>query len=156
MNYPYSCSDHSKSAFDDAAKAHVDKLKFNTREEYLLWVQQWKEDYKHILFLHKLNKLAERLPGEWINMKLVPIENEKRARLEKQMEVLKTKFDENKAKKISDELSQVIQTEQNIHWIGGSGFSTYHLILYLLVCRKASKIRAGVKREERKKLEVSL
>jgi hypothetical protein len=126
---------YDKKDFDSTVQAHVEKLTFNTREEYLLWVQQWKEDYKHILYLRKIEKLGRfTLPDKIKNA-------------EKQIAIIESKFDRVKAKKIAVELQDKISKEYGLkfYW----PLTTYSLIMYLLVARKASKIRAGKKREER-------
>lgn len=44
-------------ALDRVAQSLEGTLKFNTREEYLLWVSEWKADYKVVLYTHMYNKL---------------------------------------------------------------------------------------------------
>lgn len=126
---------YTKEQFDAAVQAHVEKLAFNTREEYLLWVQQWKEDYRHMLFLRRVEKLKRFTLKDNIE------------KANRQIALLETKFDRVKARKLAAELSDRIAKEYNRSFY--SPLSIYFLIMYLLVARKASKIRAGQKRAER-------
>ena len=45
-----------KALFMEAAMNHIAKLTFTTREEYLAWVKQWKEDYKNIVHFYTIEK----------------------------------------------------------------------------------------------------
>ncbi len=129
--------------FEAAAKAHAEKLTFNTREEYLAWVKQWKEEYRYVSALRRIEKLQRfTLP-------------DKIKKAEKQIEQIEKKIDPVKAKDILRNITDRIEKEYGLKrqyypW------STYSLIMYLLVSRKASKIRAAKKREERIAAEQAL
>lgn len=48
---------YDQEAFNRAALAHVEKLTFNTRSEYLAWVKQWKEDYRCLSVARRIERL---------------------------------------------------------------------------------------------------
>ncbi len=127
---------YDETAFNRAALAHVDKLTFNTRGEYLAWVAQWKEDYKHLSAARKIERLNRYTTQVKID------------RADKEIAKLETVYLPAKTAEIKDRLTKRLETEYGIKFTYWKP-SNYVLIMYLLVARKASKLRAAKKREER-------
>ena len=127
---------YSKEAFNAAVAMHVDKLTFNTRSEYLAWVVQWKEDYRYISATRKISRLSRYTTAPKID------------RANKLIDKINAQFPPEKYTEIDNRLTKQLQDEYGIkfqYWKP----STYNFIMYLLVARKASKLRAAKKREER-------
>jgi hypothetical protein len=127
---------YDKTAFDNAALAHVDKLTFNTRSEYLAWVAQWKEDYRFISATRKISRLSRYTTAPKIE------------RANKLIEKINAEFPPEKYTEIANRLTKQLEVEYGIKFTYWKP-STYNFIMYLLVARKASKLRAAKKREER-------
>ena len=129
---------YTKERFDNAVAAQVEKLTFNTRDEYLIWVKQWKEEYKYMIALRRGEKLERfTLPDKIASAKNKSV-------------ILHSQFDPIKIKEIQLKINLQLHTEMKktyFHQFGG-----YWLIIYLLVLRKASKIRAGQKMKENVKI----
>lgn len=134
--------EYDDKAFSDAVNKHVEKLTFNTREEYLDWVNRWKEEYRYLCLLRKIEKLQRFTLQEKI------------VNANKQVAILRSQFDHMKADEIIQRITKRISDEYGIKRTWGT-WSIYSLILYLLVSRKASKIRASKKREERLIMEAT-
>jgi hypothetical protein len=130
--------------------AHADKLTFNTREEYFKWVKQWKEEYNNVVLHYRAYKLFSRSHTSSWNGKAwvcTPLASKKalyRQAKQKELEAQTTmKEDELVAK-----LTERIKNEYN-YVPQYSRYSFYTLLQYMLGVRRASKIRAAKKREER-------
>jgi murein L,D-transpeptidase YafK len=105
------------------------KLTFNTRDEYLVWVKQWKEDYKNLanairnnrfVWKHDMAKKPERIAYF-------------KAKLDKAIDVPSTFYTE----RISALNNQLFADT------GTRAYSDWKTIaIYLLLLRKAGKIRA--------------
>ena len=151
-------------ATQDEINAHAEKLAFNTREEYFEWVKEWKEIYKNAVLHHRCQKLFERshknlcLPDKgWT---LVPMTSEKalyKQNKQKQLESLITiessAIVEKLAKEFKDDYNHVPTPQTYTYYIA---FNPKAIVQYLLAVRRASKVRAAKKREERLKLEGKL
>lgn len=123
----------SPKAFLAAAEKHVEKLTFNTREEYLNWVKEWKEDYKYLSAWQRIGKLHRFTKKEKVD------------RAEKQVAEIKVKFPHAKYNETVTRVKDRLVKEYDIKW----GTNDYTLIRYMLVIRKASKLRSAIKRQER-------
>lgn len=124
--------------FNAMAAAHVDKLTFNTRDEYLVWVKSWKEEYRYLVAARKIEKLARFTKTENID------------RANKLIERLKSTIDSSRLLEIRSNITKRMELEHGIKFMYWSP-SNYNLLTYLSISRKASKLRAGVKMAERKK-----
>jgi hypothetical protein len=125
------------TAFMSEATAHASTLKFTTREEYLAWVKNWKEEYKVVERVHRI----ETLTG-------------KRDRC-----ILPRKIDH--YQKLLDKVPDLTDIEKaKYHEVVGRlgiafGLSSwmmsgsYWIVVAMLVERKASKIRANTQRNLR-------
>ena len=118
-----------------AARKHVDKLTFDTRSEYLAWVAQWKEDYRYIVTARRIEKLRRFTAEPKIAAASVRI---------KQLEAT---IDKNKLIEIEARLGNQLSAQYNI-W-RPLFKSPYILAICMLVIRKAGKLRAAIKRQER-------
>lgn len=113
------------------------KLDFNTREEYLNWVKQWKEDMKIITLEHTVNKYARmrdvcKLP-EKINLYQAKIDK------------LPDYSGEEIARSYGARMKQML-TDYNLKdWV----VSSYCLVWYMLILRHAAKRKAAKQRESR-------
>lgn len=139
--------------------AHAEKLAFNTREEYFEWVKQWKEDYKNTVLLHRMEKLYHRSHDYvWVdgNGRTTSGGWQYVQKTSKKAALKQSKLTELKRQHIIDEKSLAIKLHEQIkneynyqHWAGK--YSWLVLVRYMLAVRRASKLRAGKKREERLK-----
>ena len=128
----------ARAAFYAKASELSSKLTFNTREEYLAWAKQWKEDYKIALSGWKYEKFSRRLSQSILPEKISYYEKKVAAsKLNEEqlarLEVIKT-----------DYLKFMGHSLISLRWL-----SMYTVINHMYLIRKASKIRAGKKREER-------
>lgn len=138
LNLIFGYGGYTKEKFDNAVAAQVEKLTFNTRDEYLIWVKQWKEEYKYMVALRRDEKLDRfTLP-------------DKIALAKKKSVILHSQFDPIKIKAIQSEINLRLHTEMKRTYY--HQFGAYKLIIYLLALRKASKIRAGQKMKENVKI----
>jgi hypothetical protein len=128
---------YSKTAFDNAVAAHVEKLTFNTQDEYLIWVKQWKEEYNHMVALRKIQKLDRFTRKDKIEAAA------------KMQAAIHEKFDPKRSKEIVDALKLRMLNEYGIQFYCTDYYIRYTLIMYLQVVRKAGKIRAGQKMKAR-------
>lgn len=132
---------YDQEAFNRAALAHVEKLTFNTRSEYLAWVKQWKEDYRCLSVARRIERLNRYTTQPKID------------RANKLIEKLNVQCPNEKYTEIVDRLANLsmpaqYRTDYGIKFLYWKP-STYNLLMYLLVVRKASKLRAAVKRATR-------
>ena len=128
----------ARAAFYAQASAVSLKLTFNTRDEYLVWVKQWKEDFKLTLTAWRREKFSFRLSQCVLPEKIAYYEKKVAANKlsEEQLarlEVIKTEY-----------LNFMGYSLTGLRWL-----SMYTLINHMYLIRRASKIRAGKKREER-------
>jgi hypothetical protein len=128
-----------QALFMEAAMNHIAKLTFTTRDEYLVWVKQWKEVYKNIVHLYIIDKYGWRnahcttqAKREWYAAK-ADRERAKAGFWSKEEAQVKVRALEDQIKK---EYGMYV-----------SGF--YVDLMYLLVVRKAGKIRANAQRNLR-------
>lgn len=128
---------YDQTTFQDAVEKHVEKLTFNTKEEYFSWVSQWKEDYKHISIRIKQDKLSRfTLP-------------EKVAKADEEIKRLDSISPDKTQQEVIDRITKQLDVEYGIkfqYWKP----SPHTIAMYLLVARRASKLRAGVKMRENK------
>lgn len=128
-----------QTAFVKSATDFSTKLTFNTREEYLTWVKQWKEDYKLILLAYTTEKYKMHM-----DICILP---DKIAHYKKKLILLKSVTDEQNIR------IQAIKTEyltsMGYSLTGLRWTSLYSVLQHLYITRKAGKIRAAKKREER-------
>lgn len=118
------------------AEEYVSKLTFTTREEYLSWVKQWKEDVKIVTLYHTQIK--------YCGNRNACIRQEKIDYWQKKLDKLPSLSDEQK--KRVDELMQQYLKDYNLKdWFK----SSHYLFWYMLIVRKASKLRAKAQRELR-------
>jgi hypothetical protein len=123
-------------AFNNAVESHLSKLTFNTRDEYLVWVKQWKEDY---------NLLVTEYKREFLTFQSQPRKREdKRLIAERRLAKLPPAQPE-KLAATKDRIAKQLFAEHGVSTYG----SIYILLLYMLVVRRADKIRAGRLRAER-------
>lgn len=130
--------------------AHADKLAFNTREEYFEWVKQWKEVYNNAVLHHRIDRLYRTSHDCVWNGKAYewkPRTSKKALYKQAKLEHLKARvtIEENE---LLSKLTTQIKNEYNYTPAYGS-YTFYNLIHYLLAVRRASKLRAAKKREER-------
>ena len=118
------------------------KLTFNTRDEYLVWVKQWKEDYKNLTNAIRNNQVSWKLRA---------------AKKPERIAYFKTISE--KATDVPKEFYDVRITILNNQLFADCGFRAYNsrtlIAIYLLVLRKASKIRAERCYQARKAQEVA-
>lgn len=127
--------------FNAAVLEVIKHLTFNTREEYLNWVKQWKEDYHTILNSYKRGNLS------WFINDPKHREDKKLA-AENRLAKLPPDNPE-KVKEVMKRLStELVERYGYPKWYAEYP-SKYSIILYLLVSRRAGKIRAGQLRAER-------
>ena len=144
-------------ATEDEINAHAEKLTFNTREEYIEWVKQWKEDYNNVVLHHRIDRLFRRshqLKPHGDRYQWFPLTSQKAQYRQAKIKQLETQVTM-KENEIVDKLSAQIKNEYNYVRPYGR-FECYNLIHYLLAVRKASKVRAARLREERLKAEGKL
>lgn len=106
------------------------KLTFNTRDEYLVWVNQWKEDYKNLSNAIRNNRLRFKYDSAQNPAKL---------------EYLKGKLDN--AVDVSNDFYVKRIADLNNQLFNDTGFRSYEnwhtIAIYLLILRKAAKIHAN-------------
>ena len=128
-----------RSLFMEAAMNHIGKLTFTTRDEYLIWVRQWKEVYNNIVHLYIIQK------------------NERHAaicRTKERQDWYMARANRERAKTgfwtKAEEHIMVMELEDQIKKEYGMYVSGLLVdIMYLLVVRKAAKIRANTQRNAR-------
>lgn len=109
------------------------KLNFNTREEYLNWVKQWKEDMNIVTYKHTKNKLS------W-----------KRDACVRQDKIDRYQSMVNNMPELTEEQNARYNTLMN-QFLADYGLhhyfsSSHYLVWYLLIIRKAAKIKACAQR----------
>jgi hypothetical protein len=132
-------NDNFQALFIQTAMNHISKLTFTTRDEYLVWVKQWKEDYRNIVHLYTIKKYETH-----------PTQLEER-----------TKWYADKANHLKEKIgywpladiakrAEVINAQMSKEY-GLYVYSNnlYYTLLYLLMVRKAAKIRANQQRNAR-------
>ena len=125
------------SAFMSEAMAHSTALKFTTREEYLAWVKNWKEEYKIVEHKHKIDNLRQKRDRCVLQNK---IDN-----YQKQLDKLPDLTEVQKAK-YNEVVGRLAQAFGLPGWMS---CNSYWIVIALLVERKAGKIRANVQRNAR-------
>ena len=122
-----------EAAFIQSATNYSTKLTFVTREEYLDWVKQWKEDFKLIDRHHKIQCLTWRLNVSRLQPKI--------DRLQKNIDRL-IPLNESEIIRLKQIEAQYINDFKLHPW----QVCSHYLFWYMLVKRKAGKIRANVQR----------
>ncbi len=118
------------------AETHSKALTFITRDEYLIWVKQWKEDYKTVLQLHTIEKFTRRRDRSTLQEKI--------DRFQKILDKIPNLSDEQKAR------IEVLKKEFLSLWgLNSYTYCSHYLLWHMYVVRKAGKIRAGQQRELR-------
>ena len=128
-----------ETTFNEVANEYANKLRFTTRMEYLVWREQWKMDFAIV----ERNYMKERYQSR-INVCQRP---EKIERYTKLLGDLKTLDAAEYA--ILNEIREKYIIDVNpwckeIKYIGNR-----QLVYYMLVIRKAGKIRSKIEREKR-------
>ncbi len=125
------------AAFMNEAMAYSTKLEFNTREEYLAWVKNWKEEYKIVELYHKSCKLSTALDR-------CQLQSKKDA-YQKRLDKLPNMTEEQMAKykEISGKIASKFGLNQ---WIASY---PYWILIGMLIERKAGKIKARAQRNAR-------
>ncbi len=125
------------TAFMNEAVAHTSALKFITREEYLAWVKNWKEEYKIVERKHKIDSLCYKRDRCFLQNKI--------DHYQKQLDAIPDLTDFEKAK-YNEVVGRLAQSFGLSNWMVGS---SYWIVIAMLVERKASKIRANTQRNLR-------
>ena len=124
------------AVFMENAVAFSTKLTFVTREEYLDWVKQWKTDYKLVERQHTIEKYSYRRDHSATEAK----QNHYQKILDKILDVSVEERGQ------YDALMNRFRTEVGLPtWFS----SSYSLVLYMLIYRKAGKLRARTQRNIR-------
>ena len=124
------------AVFMENAVSFSTKLTFTTREEYLDWVKQWKTEYKLVQRQHTIEKYSCRR-----NHSITAV---KQNHYQKMIDKIPAITAEERSQ--YDGLMNRFRTEIGLPtWFACS----YSLILYMLIYRKAGKIRANVQRNLR-------
>ncbi len=128
--------DNVDAVMNKLAEEYVQKLTFNTREEYLVWVKQWKEDMKIVTLYHTTTKYTFMKNG----CKRVDKIDRYTNKLNKMPKLTEPQV------KRADELMDQYFKDYNLSKYFKS---SHYLFWYMLILRKASKIKAGKQRAER-------
>lgn len=124
------------TVFNENAVAFAKKLTFTTRGEYLEWVKQWKTDYKLVERQHKIVR--------YLGMRDHCITEVKKNLYQKKLDSVTELTVEERSQ--YDGIMNRFRIDVGLPtWFD----SSYSLVLYVLILRKAGKIRAGEKRSER-------
>lgn len=116
--------------FEKAARMHVEKLTFNTRDEYLIWVKQWKEDYKNLTATIRVSEY------QWkASVACDPVRIEYFTNCLKKLPVVGPEF----AIRVG-QLNEQFFKEYGIRTYG----NVKYLVWYLLAVRKAGKLRSDL------------
>jgi hypothetical protein len=128
-----------QALFMGAAMNHIAKLAFTTRDEYLIWVKQWKEVYNNIVHLYIIQK------HEWHSGHCITKERQDWYMAKANRERAKIGFwSKEEAQLKVKELEGQIKKEYGMY------VSRFYVdLMYLLVVRKAGKIRANTQRNTR-------
>lgn len=111
------------------------KLNFNTREEYIDWVKQWKEDMDFVVYKHTKNKRTWKrdacVRADKISKYQACVDN-----MPELTTVQTTRY---------NELMNKFLVDYDLkHWFA----SSYYLVWYMLIIRKAAKIKAAKQRDQ--------
>lgn len=118
--------------FEKAARNHVEKLTFNTRDEYIAWVKQWKEDYKNLVTTRRVYNY------QWkASVACDPMHVKYFTNVLKGLPAVGPDFAVRVGK-----LNEQMYKEYSLRSYGR--YSEKYLTWYLLVIRRASKIRADM------------
>ena len=124
------------AVFMENAVAFSTKLTFVTREEYLAWVKQWKSDCKLVERQHKIER--------YCGMRDHCITETKKNYYQKRLDTIPDLTVEERAQ--YDALMNRFRTETGMPtWFT----SSYCLVIYMLIHRKAGKLRARTQRNIR-------
>lgn len=116
--------------FNKLANDYVSKLTFTSREEYLAWVKQWKEEFKIVEMQHKLEK--------WNGGKTVCVLPHKIDAYEKKLATV-ISFTPEQSNRLID-----IQAKYALEFnVKPCFICSHHLLWYMLIIRKSGKILAG-------------
>lgn len=137
-NLIYKTQDYNFNAiFMDYVHAYDSKkLNFNTREEYLNWVKQWKEDMNIVVYQHTRNKYTYKRDACVLPVKI--------AKYQSLLDKMPELTDVQKAR--IEVLKQQYLSDYNLP---SYFYHTTWLIWHLLIIRKAAKIKANAQRSLR-------
>lgn len=124
------------AAFAEAAISLSTKLNFTTREEYLEWVKQWKAAYKLVEKQHRIDTYCYRRDH--------CITESKSAYYQKKLDAITDPNLEEKTR-YSALMTNMRDFAGMKEWFSDS----YWLVIYMLVLRKAGKIKAKAQRNAR-------
>jgi hypothetical protein len=128
--------------FNQLANDYASKLTFVTREEYLAWRKQWKEDFKIVEIQHKFEK--------WDMMKSSCVLPRKIEMYEKKLKTLPA-YTAEQSKRIIEIQAKYISDFNLKPW----AIASHYVVWYMQIIRKAGKIRAGKQRELQQKNKVA-
>ena len=128
-----------QARFMQDAMNYSSKLAFVTRDEYLNWVKQWKEDYKLVLKAYVLDKL--------IVHQSACILPDKIARIQAKIDAIPALTAEETARLNELKTKFMVEHNRDVKWM--KWLSLYELIQHMYVARKAGKIRANAQRNLR-------
>lgn len=129
--------------YDHVLAYDANKLKFNTREEYLDWVKQWKEDMKIITHKHTLGCRTWKRD--------VCIRKDKIEKYQKLVDRM-PKLTEEQNARYNARMNMFLADYELKNWFS----SSLYLIWYMLIIRFAAKRKAADKRKERLQQESSV
>ena len=132
-------NDNFQALFIQTAMNHVSKLTFTTRDEYLVWVKRWKEDYRNIVHLYTIKKY-ETHPTQLKERTKWYIDKVNHLKAESGYWPLS-----DTVKRVKDIIAQMSK-EYGCYVCSNN---LYAVILYFLMVRKAAKIRANQQRNVR-------
>lgn len=123
--------------FNQYAESYdASKLNFNTREEYLDWVKQWKEDMKIVTITHSWERytykqgvcqLEEKIKKYQIKLDKLPV------------------LTPEQINRYNVRMQQFLADYDLKPWFS----SSFYLVWYMLILRKAAKMKAAKQREKR-------
>lgn len=130
------------SLFNQLAVDYSSKLTFVTREEYLEWVKKWKEDYKIVDAHHKITKLSGCRDSCVLPKKI--------EMYQKRLDNIVDLTPEQLVRLKEIEAKYLIEFNLKPWFI-----SSHYLVWYMLIIRKAGKLRAANQRELQQKNKVA-
>lgn len=119
--------------FNQLANDYASKLTFVTKEEYLAWLKQWKEDFKLVETQHKFEK--------WERMKSSCVLPNKIEMYERKLKSL-PEYTAEQSKRLLEIQAKYLSDFSLKPWT----IASHYVVWYMLILRKAGKIRAGKQR----------
>lgn len=147
------CTYQQTSSFEQEflteAERLISTLPFTTREEYLIWTKQWKEDYKAVWksylrekYNYKYSICKNPAKVEYYKKKLDSVHvltEVEQACVDRSISLAKSIYLTTKP----------TDREYIYHWARIFDSSRYWLIVFMLIIRKASKLKAAQERDKR-------